>query len=336
MIQVEALERAIALIRNANQVLVTTHIKPDGDACGCVSVVVQVLESLGKTARPLFLSRCPQWYAFLCDEPIPVLGGDLQISDLSDGPWADVDLIVVVDTNSYSQLPGLEDYLKRTDKTVLVFDHHVTADGVGAAQVSDPTAAATGMVLFDLLEHAQWPITAPIAEALFVAIATDTGWFQFNNTSSYVYRRCADLIDLGVDPTEVYDKLYQSFSYRRFQLMMSMLETLELQCDGRYASQQILQADFARTGTAYADTENLINECHRIGSVKVSALFVELKDGRIRCSLRSRGAVDVSEIAAQFGGGGHKMAAGAFVPGPIDNARQLILDAVTERLPNAS
>ena len=165
-----------------------------------------------------------------------------------------------------------------------------------------------------------------------MAIATDTGWFQFNNTDSRTYRRSAELIDLGAAPAQIYDTLYHNFSYSRFKLMQAMLERLELHLDGRYAVQHLLQEDFTRTGTTHQDTENLINECHRIGSVLVSTLLVELEDGRVRCSLRSRGAVDVSEIATKYGGGGHKMAAGTFLPGPIEHAKQLLLDEVVERL----
>jgi phosphoesterase RecJ-like protein len=147
-----------------------------------------------------------------------------------------------------------------------------------------------------------------------------------------VFRSCAKLVDLGVVPTNLYNKLYQNFSVSRFKLMVRLLDTLELHLDGRYASQYVLLKDFKQTGAAYQDTENLINECHRIGSVRVSALFVEQKDGRVRCSLRSRGDVDVSDLAAKFGGGGHHNASGTFLPGPMDHARQLILDEVTQRL----
>ena len=133
-----------------------------------------------------------------------------------------------------------------------------------------------------------------------------------------MFRSCAELIDAGVDPNDLYRRLYQTFSHARFKLMVAMLNRLELHLDGRYASQYLVREDFERTGAAYRDTENLINECQRIGSVVVAALFMELRDGRIRCSLRSRPegerAVDVSEIAAKFGGGGHKMAAGTYLP----------------------
>ena len=325
-------DEAIELLGKYMNILVTTHTKPDGDACGCVAAMCDALAALGKNVRPLMISPVPQWYEFLFDEKVPVLGKDISLKELIGGRFGQFDLAVVVDTNSYSQLEGFEQYLKQTNKPVLVIDHHVTSDGLGDVEMVDPTAAATGLIVLDFLKHAGWPVTTKMAEALFVAIATDTGWFQFNNTDGRVYRRCAELIDAGAKPTAIYDKLYQNLSYPRFRLMVAMLNTLQLHFDGRYASQHILRGDFEKTGATYADTENLINECHRVATVKVSALFVELKDGRIRCSLRSRGTVDVSQIAAKFGGGGHKMAAGTYLPGPLESAKQLILKEVTERL----
>jgi nanoRNase/pAp phosphatase (c-di-AMP/oligoRNAs hydrolase) len=328
----EAYRQAISLIEQSRDILVTTHTRPDGDACGCMAALAAILRSMGKTVRLLLLSALPRWYAFVFREEVPVLGKDVQADDLMDGPCAGVDLVILVDTDSCSQLPRFEEYLKQTDKPVLVFDHHVTSDHLGRVEIADATAAAAGLVLLDFLKFTRWPITKDAAEALFVAIATDTGWFQLGNTDGRVYRSCAELVDLGAVPTELYEKLYQNFSYPRFKLLIRMLDTLELHLDGRYASQHILLSDFALTGADYQDTENLVNECHRIGSVRVSALFVEQKDGRVRCSLRSRDALDVSIVAATFGGGGHKNAAGTFLPGPIEYAKQVILDKVTQGL----
>jgi nanoRNase/pAp phosphatase (c-di-AMP/oligoRNAs hydrolase) len=336
----EAYQQAIKLITDAKSILVTTHTRPDGDACGCVRAVMEVLRGLGKTVRPLLLSPMPDWYRFLFEEKVPVLGADVQVEDLTNGGFGPIDLVIVVDTNSYSQLPRFETYLRQSTQPVLVFDHHVAADRLGQVQLADETAAAAGLVLADFLQYAGWPIPRPAAEALFVAISTDTGWFHLRNTDSRVFRRCAELIESGVEPNELYHKLYQSFSYPRFQLMVAMLNTVELHCDGRYASQYLRQADFERTEAAYRDTENLVNECQRIGSVSVAAFFVELKDGRIRCSLRSRPdarqpdveAVDVNEIARRFGGGGHKMASGTYLPAPLEHAMQLIHDEVAKRL----
>jgi phosphoesterase RecJ-like protein len=281
------------------------------------------------------LTEVPQWYEFLFSEKAPVFAEDVTAEQILQGRLGEFDLIVIVDADSYSQLGDFEQFLKqnntqygRRHKPVLVIDHHATSDGVGDIQLVDSSAAATGLIVLDLMKYAGWAVTERVAEALFVAIATDTGWFQFSNTDSKVYAACAELTGAGAKPTKVYEKLYHNFSHARFRLMLAMLETLELHFGGQFAVQHILQRDFERTGTTYADTENLINECHRIGTVKASALFVELKDGRIRCSLRSRGAVDVSEIAEKFGGGGHKSAAGGYLPGPLQNAKQLIFDEI--------
>jgi phosphoesterase RecJ-like protein len=332
MVREDIYRQALALIEDSPRILVTTHVRPDGDACGCIAAISEVLRSTGKSVLPLLLSSVPQWYAFVFTEKVPVLGKDVRPEDLTRGAYADVDLVVIVDTGSYSQLTGLENYLRQSGKPVLVIDHHVTSDKLGRVEIMDETAGAAGLVLYDFLKYARQPITPTAAQALFVAIATDTGWFQLSNTDSRVFSGCAELVDFGAQPTELYRKLYQEFSRERFVLMVRMLDTLELHLDGRYASQQILLEDFTKTGAEPPDTENLVNECQRIGSVRVAALFIEHKDGRVRCSLRSGGDVDVSEVAAKFGGGGHRNAAGAFLPGPMENARRLIFDEIARRL----
>jgi len=325
-------QKAVELINKSNDILITSHTKPDGDACGCVTAMCEALGALGKNVTPLLLSAAPQWYEFLFTEKAAVLDEDVKLEDLTAGRFGQFDLILIVDTNSHSQLAKFNDYLKQNNSPVLILDHHETSDGLGDVELIDSDAAATGLIVLDLLKYAGWPVTEKIAESLFVALATDTGWFQFSNSNSRVYRACAELIDAGVKPTQIYDHLYLNFSYSRFKLMAGMLDNLELHMDGRYAVMQIMRDDLERTGAEYSDTENLINECHRIDSVEASALFIELKDGRIRCSLRSRGPLDVSKIASKFGGGGHTKAAGTFLPGPLENAKQLILEQISKSL----
>ena len=325
-------QEAIELINKSNGILITSHTRPDGDACGCVAAMCEALGALGKNVTPLLLSSVPQWYEFLFSEKPAVLDEDIKLDELTAGRFGRFDLILIVDTNSRSQLPKFSDYLKQDDSPVLVLDHHETSDNLGDVELIDRDAAATSMIVLDLLKHANWPVTGKIAESLFVAVATDTGWFRFSNTNSRVYRVSAELIDAGVKPTQIYDHLYLNFSYPRFRLMAGMLYKLELLLDGRFAVMQITRQDFEQAGAAYNDTEDLINESHRIDSVRVSALFIELKDGRIRCSIRSRGALDVSKIATKFGGGGHTKAAGTFLPGPLENAKKLIVTEVSERM----
>ena len=342
MINSDNFRKAIDLINQSSSILLTTHTKPDGDACGCLAAMAGVLASFGKKPQLLSLSPIPQWYEFLFSwwvTKIAVLGENVNAKELIGGKLGSFDLIMIIDTDSLSQLEGFEQYLKKVDTPILVIDHHQTGDGLacpergrgGSVNLIDRTAAATGLVIFDLLKYAGWPITEKIAQALFVATASDTGWFQFPNTDSRVFRCCAELIDAGVNVAENYHILFQNFSPQRLRLTAAMLNTLELHLDGRFATQYLLRKDFEQTGAADEDTENLINECYRISSVEVAALFVQLKDGRIKCSLRSNGVIDVCKIAEKFGGGGHKMAAGTHLQGPLKNAKQLILDAVSEQ-----
>jgi phosphoesterase RecJ-like protein len=324
-------QRTVELIGKSENILLTTHTKPDGDACGCIAAIYDVLTNLGKEVKRIFLSEVPQWYQFLFSEKVPVLGDGVSLEELKQDRFAEPDLIMIVDTNSYSQLPEFDEFLKLNTKPILVIDHHVTSDGLGDVELVDTTAAATALIVFDLLKYAGWQMTENIARALFVAVATDTGWFKFNNTDSRVYRTCADLIEGGASPPQLHHELYQSFSPQRFKLMTAMLNTLELHFEGRFATQYLRQADFQQTGTAYKDTENLIDECRRMSAVEAAALFVELPDGRVRCSLRGSETIDVREIAAKFGGGGHKAAAGTHLPGPIEKAKQLILAEMTEQ-----
>jgi len=335
MIEKNDFQKAVELVNKSGSILITTHNKPDGDACGSVIAMHEALTTFGKKVKLLFLSPVPKWYEFLFAEQVPILGADIQLEELMQGRFGRFDLVVIADTNSYSQLPKFEQYLKQNDKPVLVIDHHVTGDGLGTVELVEPKAAASALIVHDLLKYAKWPLTEEVAQALFLAVATDTGWFHFGNTDSRVFRSCAELIEAGANPTKLYHELYQNFSPNRFNLLTIMLSTLELHFEGRFAAQYLRQQDFQRTGASYEDTEDLINECQRISSVEVAALFVELKDGRIKCSLRSKGAVDVSKIATKFGGGGHAMAAGTHLPGPLENAMQLIEADVEKQLKNS-
>jgi phosphoesterase RecJ-like protein len=327
MIKKTDFQKAVELINKSSNVLLITHTRPDGDACGCITAISETLTILGKKVKILLLSELPAWYEFLFEQKPEIFSKKTKI---------DSDLLVIVDTNTYNQLPEFDKYIKQSERMVLVIDHHVTPESsvedriTGNVRLIDNSAAATAIIVFDLLKYAGWPITKKIAEALFVAVSTDTGWFQFDNTDSRVLRVCAGLIDAGANPSRMYRGLYQNFSLQRLKLMTAMLNTLELHIDGRFAVQYLTQHDFKKTGAKFSDTENLIDECRRISGVEAAALFVEQADGRIKVSLRSRGAIDTCKIASKFGGGGHKMAAGAYLSGPIENAKKLIYQQVKQ------
>ena len=332
MVATDDFKKAVGLVEGATDVLITAHTRPDGDACGSVRAMCDVLCALGKKAQPMFLSPLAEWYEFLFAEKVPILGNDITTEQLHAGRFDDCDLVIIIDTNSYVQLPQFDEWIRETHKKVLVIDHHITADNLGDVELLDTTAAAAGEIVLDLFKYAGWPITGKVAEALFVALATDSGWFKFSNADSRIFRNAAELIDAGAQPAVIYQKLYLNFSPHRMKLLVRMLETIDLHFDNRLAMQHIMRSDFDDTGATGRDTENLIDECQRIGSVEVAALFVELSDGGFRCSLRSKGGMDVRQIAQKFGGGGHKKASGVNLPGPLDCAKKLIIDEVAAQL----
>lgn len=332
MVNDELFKKAIDLIQSSNSILLSSHTRPDGDACGSVRAMADALTALGKKVDIVFLSPLPEWYKFLFDRKVPILGDDITTEKLHAGHFDQCDLVIIIDTNSYVQLPQFDQWLKETDKPVMVIDHHVTGDGLGVIELIDTTAAAAGEIVYDLFKYADWIITPQIAEALFVALSTDSGWFKFSNADSRIFRNAADLIDAGAEPKSIYRKLYQNFSPARMKLMIHMLDSMELYFNDRCAIQVLMRSDFDQTGATGRDTENLINECQRISSVEVAALLVELADGGFRCSIRSKGKVDVREIAQRHGGGGHTMASGVNLPGPLENAKAMVLDAVAKQL----
>lgn len=324
-------QKAVTLIEQSNHVLITAHIRPDGDACGCVRALQETLTGLDKRVRVLFMSPLASWYQALFDTPPAILGNDITLEKLDEACEA-VDLVIIVDTDSKVQLPGFSDWLDRSGKKVLVIDHHITGDHLGDIEIVDTTAAAAGEIVFDLLKFANWPITERIAESIFIALSTDTGWFKFGNTDSRIFHTAAELIDAGAQPNRIYSLLYQSFTPARIYLMTRMLEHLQLHADGRIATQYILRSDFDETGATGADTENLIDECQRIGTVQAAVLLVELSDGGFRCSLRSKGPVDVRKIAQKYGGGGHTLASGVNLEGPLEKALQTVVGEITAQL----
>ncbi len=329
MVNENDFQKAVELIKNSNNILITTHTRPDGDACGSMIAVTDTLTTLGKKVKPLLLSEMPEWYKFLFTEEEPsVLGKDITVEQLEQENF---DLIIIVDTNSHSQLADLSDFLKQNDKPLLAIDHHITNDGLGSVELVDTSAAATALIVFDFLKFLNWKLNKVIAQALFVAIATDTGWFQFGNTDGRVHRCCAELIDAGANSTKIYQNLYQNVSLQRFKLMVAMLNTLEIHIEGKFAMLHLIQSDFNNTGDSYNDTENLIDEYRKISSAEAAVLMVELPDGNIKCSFRSRGHVDVRKVAEKLGGGGHKRAAGASMPGPLKKVKQQVFDEVKKQ-----
>jgi phosphoesterase RecJ-like protein len=322
------------ILAKAKRVLVTTHVRPDGDALGSTAAIVLGMRQLKVDAEVLLLSHLPTKYAFIYNEN-GIVHHDAEAGWPAGLSLERFDCLLVVDTGTWSQLPGLQERIKSWNVPKLVMDHHLTQEEWAAHKWVDTTAAAAGEIVAEMLDRWHVTLDAAMATALYLAITSDTGWFQFSNTRPFTLRLAARLIEAGVDTDRMYQLLYQNERAERVALQARAMQSLELLAGKRLAVMVIRQSDFVETGSKVPDTENLINIPLQIASVQVSMLLVEPNDhGPVRVSLRSKGAVDVARLAEKFGGGGHARAAGLKVEGQLGDARESVVSALLAQLGN--
>jgi phosphoesterase RecJ-like protein len=328
-------QQIIQTLSKCKNVLITTHVRPDGDAIGTTSAMHLGLKRAGIDSQILLLSHLPRKYAFLY--------GDYGISHHdAEERWpvgldvAAFDALLVCDTGTWSQLPGLKERTASFEKPKIVLDHHLTQENWATHKLVIPEASAAGEIAAELLEAWEIPLDSEIATCLYVAIASDTGWFQFSNTRPFTHRLAATLMECGVDTEAVYRRLYQNERAERIALQTHTMQSLELLAGGRLAVMRIARSDFEKTRAHVNDTENLINIPLAIRTVEVAVLLMEPLDfGPIRCSLRSKGKVDVARFAEQFGGGGHARAAGLKLDGTLQEAHTRVVNALVTTLESA-
>ena len=312
-----AYQPILDVLSRCKRVLVTTHVRPDGDALGSTAAAILGLRAKGIDATALLLSPLPEKYAFAYDDAgVPHVDAEVRWPDLSA-----YDALLVVDTGTWSQLPGLKDRLVNFTGPKLVVDHHLTQEDWATAKLVDTKAAAAGEIVAGLLAAWDVPVTLPMATALFLAIVSDTGWFQFSNTRPATLRLAADLMRIGVDTDALHQRIYQNERPQRLLFQLRVQQSMQLLAGDRVAVMQARAADFAAVGAVPADTEALINVPLQIRTVAVSCLMTDPPGGGpIRISLRSKGGLDCAAFAQQFGGGGHARAAGLKVDGPLADA----------------
>lgn len=326
-----ALSEAAEWIGGWERPLLITHTNPDGDAIGCLVAMRCFLRAHGVDAAALLFDPVPDRYSFFNRySAIPVLGdeGCGVEPDTADG-------VIILDTCTYTQLEPIADWLRACGKPKLTVDHHRTRDDLADLYLIDEHAAATCLILHDWAKAAGWVIDRETANALFVGIAMDTGWFRHSNTDQRALAASADLITCGASPHQLFEELYQRETPGRVRLLGAALDNLELFADGRLAVMTLTAEAFASAEAKRADTEDIVNEPLRISSVAVSVLLVDHGDGLVRASFRSKPPaattdpdVDVASVAQLFGGGGHRRAAGARIPGALPELR----DTVVRRL----
>lgn len=319
-------QRWVNLVRVHRRFVVTSHVRPDGDSLGCAVALAHALRDLGKETAIVNPSPAPQRYRFLDPERCIVEASDPRAAQV----MADAEVVIVVDTSTWDQLGPVRELIQASGARRVVIDHHVSEDDLGAEMFKDTTIPACGLLVFDALQALQYRLTPRVAEALFTAVATDTGWFRFSSTSAQVLYVAAQLVDAGAQPERIYRRVFEENSLARLHLMGRALERLELSPGGLVSYTYIRMRDLDETGAQSQDTEDVVNYTLTIAEARVGLLFIELAAERTKVSFRSKDDVDSTALAGRFGGGGHRRAAGAVLEMPIEKAMPYVLRIVDQ------
>ncbi len=321
-------ERIAELLRPGIRVAITTHVNADGDGTGSEVALWHMLNARGIRAAITNPTPFPERYQFL-------LEGIQQADKTSQAvKYLDrAEVVLVVDISDLSRLGHLGRVVEDRGVPVACIDHHLSDGSLPPGpRMVDPTACATGELVFDLARSVNWPITPQIARAIYVAILTDTGGFRFSNTTSRSLRVAADLLRHGVDPEEIYRVVYASNPEGRVRLMSEVLDTLIVEHDVGLAWITVPDGAMRRHAVTAEHLDGLVEYPRSIDGVLLALQFRQLANGRVKISFRSVGDVNVASLAEQFGGGGHRKASGASVEGTMADVQSSVLGAARKTL----
>lgn len=307
--------------------VILSHVRPDGDAIGSQLALAFALEAAGKKVRVINEDGLPDNLRFLP-------GSDRV--ELPPAEPLDVEVAIALDTATKPRLGDNALNAASKAKLWLNIDHHKSNPAYGNVNHIDATSPATGQILYKLIVALGLPLPAESRDSIYVAVSTDTGSFQYPSTTEETYLMAADLIRRGLDVGRINSLTYDSHPYRRVELMRALLNTLELTGGNRVAHWELTMATREKLGLKPEDSEGLIDIIRAIDGVIVALFFEELPDGKIRVSMRSKDPrVDASEVCGRFGGGGHALAAGIRMAGPLAEAKRRVLEAVCTAMPAA-
>ncbi len=318
---VEKIPSIVNVIASNNNFIITAHETPDGDAIGSEIAFALALAKLGKTYKIFNADPMPHYYEFLDpDNTVHVLETEKQLSfDLSDY------ILVMLDTSDTNNIGQIRDMILPHVKANIIIDHHHQQENTGLDNCIVEDASSTCEILYDLFTAMKIPMDLEIATALFVGIVYDTGSFIYPKTSEKTFYIGYELVKLGVNPTFTYQKMYESNSISSLVLQSKVLASLELKFDKHVAIQTMLKETILECNASYEEAATFINIPLKSESIRVSIFFKENPEGILRCSIRSKGNINVAEIAQYFGGGGHKTAAGFKCKNTLEETRTKVL-----------
>ncbi|HVP57359.1 MAG TPA: bifunctional oligoribonuclease/PAP phosphatase NrnA [bacterium] len=318
----QALQSIVDLIGASQDFLITSHVDPDGDAVGCLIAMYSVLKRLGKSVKAVSEDGVPPTYRFL-----------QRADEVLASPVDPAEVAIVVDSGAVERTGWVADIVKRS-KTVVNIDHHRSNTFFGHLNLVEKETGACGEIVYRVLSKAGVHFEKSEAEALYVAIMSDTGCFRFPTTTAQTLEIAAHLVALGVRPYHVASEIYWKKSLTSLKILGSALSSIEVMGGGKVAMMGVTRRMHRETGSSDLDTEGFANYPRSIEGVAVGVLLREIDDGLFRISLRAAEGYDVDVIAKLFGGGGHAAAAGCRIEGDLETVKAKLRDAILAQLGN--
>jgi phosphoesterase RecJ-like protein len=315
-------EKFLQLIQTGQQFLLGCHVHPDGDAIGSVLALGIWLQNAGKQVEMLCLDGVPSVYRFL-------EGSSLMRTSLTKNYCPEV--LICLDCAEKDRIALPAEIWDLSGLLVVNIDHHITNSQFGNLNLVDPAAAATGELVFRIIKQSRIGIDRAIATALYTAIATDTGFFRYDCTSAYTLETVSWLVKkYQVKPSKIAEQVHEQKSFNSIKLLGEILRSMQVGLGGKVAWIVLNQAMLQRYPVENEETESYVNFARSIEGVEIGLIFKELKPNEFKVSWRSTEAVDVSKLAANFGGGGHARAAGCNISGSVNDVVKLVLDYVSD------
>lgn len=318
----DAIERLMGRLTPGMTVALSTHINADGDGCGSEVAFAHLLAQRGVTARIVNPTPWPSMFAFL-------LNGIEDASPKGVAALDGIDALIVLDINDVRRVGVLADKVRTLTVPIGVIDHHVAGDvPISDLMVADTKACATGEMVFDIATTLGLEITPVIAQALYCAILTDTGSFRFSNTSPRAHAIAAVLLAAGVDPEEMYRRIYAQVSVGRMELLRDALGSLETDRELGMSWISVEAGVMDTYDVTSEELDGIVEHPRSIAGTRLALFFRDLGHGKVKVSFRSTGSVDVQKLASKYGGGGHAKASGALLTGSlIDTRDRVVSDA---------
>jgi phosphoesterase RecJ-like protein len=313
--------------------VVTTHMNPDGDALGSQIAVARYLATLGKQVRLINGDRTPELLSFVTEGSQPI---EVYDPEAHDPVLRGVDRVILVDNSAPDRFGRMEPIITSVAGHTLCIDHHPTRAAPWAGTILQVGASATAVLVWELLRKRGWEPDEQACQALFVGLATDTGFFRYESADAHAHRVAAELLERGVSTGATYRRIYERNSASYTRLLGYALSALELHAKGRIAAVRLRRESILALGAADEDTGEITTALLSLAGVSVVFLFRELADGRVKVSLRSKGVIDVHQLASGFGGGGHRNASGIVLPEPLDEVAEQVIEKARELLASAS